>query len=422
MNLALMRLIDKQFLETPFYGVRQMCAHLQNEGHAVNEKRIRRPMRLMRLMRLMPICQKPNTSKPAKGHKTCPCLLGGLRIDRPNQVWRRDITHSSPRASPKTQQYLSLRFGAQRLAATHCTPGRHRPPQHGGDRRAGLRRRLSIANDSHLRLIAASRQGTSPMSGVSPVLLGFLGSLAAGSLTAVGAIPVLFGRLPSRPMRDLSLGFAAGVMLAASFFSLIIPALAAAGARYDGGTVPAGIVCIAVLLGMGMVAMLNEHLPHEHFRTGREGPEAVSLRRVWLFIIAITIHNVPEGLAVGVGFGAGGVEGGLPLAIGIGLQNAPEGLAVAVALLGEGYSRRRAFGIAALTGAVEPVGGFVGAAVVTFSEPLLPWGLAFAAGAMLYVISHEIIPETHRSGHQNKATLGLALGLVIMMFLDISLG
>jgi ZIP family zinc transporter len=256
---------------------------------------------------------------------------------------------------------------------------------------------------------------------VSPILLGFLGSLAAGSMTAAGAVPVLFGRTPSRRFRDLSLGFAAGVMLAASFFSLIIPALDAAGEDLSGAG-PAAIVCAAILLGMGAVHLMNELLPHEHFRSGREGPEAAALRRIWLFIIAIAIHNFPEGLAVGVGFGAGGFEGGLPLAIGIGLQNAPEGLAVAVALLGEGYSRGRSFAYAGLTGMVEPVGGILGAGVIVVSEPLLPWGLAFAAGAMLYVISHEIIPETHRAGHQNLATTGLAVGLVVMLFLDVWLG
>ncbi len=235
-------------------------------------------------------------------------------------------------------------------------------------------------------------------------------------------MPVLFGRIPSRAGRDLSLGFAAGVMLSASFFSLIIPALDAAELRFGSGAAPAAIVCVAILLGMGAVALMNEKLPHEHFRTGREGPEVASLRRVWLFIIAVTIHNFPEGLAVGVGFGADGLSGGLPLAIGIGLQNVPEGLAVAVSLLGEGYSRGRAWGIAALTGLVEPVGGLLGAGVITLSQPLLPWGLAFAAGAMLYVISHEIIPETHRSGHQKKATLGLSIGLVLMLFLDVWLG
>jgi len=260
------------------------------------------------------------------------------------------------------------------------------------------------------------------MADLSPIALGFIGSLAAGSLTAVGATPVLFGRIPAQGTRDLSLGFAAGVMLAASFFSLIIPALDAATERYgNGATVPA-IVCIAILLGMGTVALMNERLPHEHFQTGREGPEAASLRRIWLFIIAITIHNFPEGLAVGVGFGSGGLEGGMPLALGIGLQNAPEGLAVAVALLAEGYPKWHAWRIAALTGLVEPVGGLLGAGVITLSEPLLPWGLAFAAGAMLYVISHEIIPDIHRNGNQNKATLGFAIGLVIMLFLDVWLG
>ncbi len=260
------------------------------------------------------------------------------------------------------------------------------------------------------------------MDALSPITLGFLGSLAAGLLTGVGAIPVLFGRVPSRATRDLSLGFAAGVMLAASFFSLIIPALDAAGAMFGNKAAPAAVVSISILLGIGAVALMNEKLPHEHFKTGREGPEAASLRRVWLFVIAITIHNFPEGLAVGVGFGSGGVEGGLPLAVGIGLQNAPEGLAVAVALLGEGYTKRRAWSIAAMTGLIEPVGGALGAGIISLSEPILPWGLAFAAGAMLYVISHEIIPETHRSGHQNKATLGLSVGLVLMLFLDVWLG
>jgi ZIP family zinc transporter len=254
------------------------------------------------------------------------------------------------------------------------------------------------------------------------VALGFLGSLAAGSLTGVGALPVLFGRVPSRASRDMLLGFAAGVMLSAAFFSLILPAIEAAEERHGDGATPALIAAAAVLTGMAAVAVLNERLPHEHFQSGREGPDALALRRIWLFVFAITIHNFPEGLAVGVGFGSGGAAGGLPLAIGIGLQNAPEGLAVAVALLGEGYTRGRACGIAALTGLVEPVGGALGAGVVTLSQPLLPWGLAFAAGAMLYVISHEIIPETHRRGHQNRATLGLAVGLALMLLLDVWLG
>ena len=257
---------------------------------------------------------------------------------------------------------------------------------------------------------------------LSPVMLGFIGSLLAGLMTSVGALPVLFGKTPTRMWRDISLGFAAGVMLAASFFSLIIPALDAAEEQGATGAMPALIVCIAILIGMGAVALLNETIPHEHFASGREGPEAAAVRRVWLFIIAIAIHNAPEGLAVGVAFGAEGFEGGFPVALGIGLQNAPEGLAVAVALLGERYSRTTAFGVAALTGLIEPVMGLLGAAVIVVAQPLLPWGLAFAAGAMLYVISHEIIPETHRSGHQNQATIGLAIGLVVMLFLDVWLG
>nr|WP_232843860.1 ZIP family metal transporter [Rhodobacter amnigenus] len=255
----------------------------------------------------------------------------------------------------------------------------------------------------------------------SPLLLGFLASLCAGSLTALGALPVLRGRVPSTAARDLALGFAAGVMLAAAFFSLIIPALASAGPDYGGRSGAALVVCIALLAGMALIAALNEMLPHEHFASGREGPAAVSLRKVWLFVFAITIHNIPEGLAVGVGVGRDGLAGGLPLALGIGMQNIPEGLAVAIALRGEGYSGLRSFTIAALTGLVEPLGGMVGAGVVSASVALLPWGLAFAAGAMLYVISHEIIPETHRNGNQNRATLGLAVGLVVMLFLDVSL-
>ena len=254
------------------------------------------------------------------------------------------------------------------------------------------------------------------------VLLGFLGSLAAGSMTTVGALPVLFGRAPGERTRDTLLGFAAGVMLAASFFSLIVPSLDISERLYGEGAAPAAVAVGGILLGAIAVAALNRFLPHEHFVQGREGPEAASLRKVWLFIIAITIHNLPEGLAVGVGFGSGDTANGTALAIGIGLQNAPEGLAVAVALMGEGYGRVRAFAIAALTGLVEPIGGLVGAAAVSISEPILPWGLTFAAGAMLYVISHEIIPETHRRGFQNEATAGLTVGLCLMLFLDVWLG
>jgi len=255
---------------------------------------------------------------------------------------------------------------------------------------------------------------------MGPVALGFLASLAAGLVTAVGAIPVLFDRSVSRQINDISLGFAAGVMLAASFFSLIIPSLEAARTLYGNGLLPAFIAVAGVLMGGGFVALLNETVPHEHFFQGREGPVEAELARIWLFVLAITIHNVPEGLAVGVGFAGGDVEKGTILATGIGLQNAPEGLAVALALVSIGYSRGYAFAVASLTGLVEPIAGLLGAWAVSLSQLLLPWAMSFAAGAMIYVISHEIIPETHRHGFQNVSTLGLMTGLAVMMFLDVA--
>ncbi|MCI2400310.1 ZIP family metal transporter [Aliiroseovarius subalbicans] len=257
---------------------------------------------------------------------------------------------------------------------------------------------------------------------MSIVMWGLLASLAAGLMTGVGALPVLFGRSISRRTSDTLLGFAAGVMLSASYFSLILPGIDAAEALYGSVTTAALIAGAGIALGALVVAAMNEALPHEHFIEGREGAEGAALAKIWLFVIAITIHNFPEGMAVGVGFGGGDVANGLSLATGIGLQNAPEGLAVAVALRGLNYSKFTSFAIALLTGLVEPIGGLIGAAAVSFSEVALPWGLAFAAGAMLYIISHEIIPETHRHGHQNRATTGLIFGLILMMVLDVALG
>jgi len=163
-------------------------------------------------------------------------------------------------------------------------------------------------------------------------------------------------------------------------------------------------------------------VPHEHFFKGHEGIEIRSLKRVWLFIFAIAIHNFPEGLAVGVGFGGGDIINGITLATGIGLQNMPEGLVVALALIAHRYSLKKSFLIALATGLVEPIGGLLGAGIISFSQPLLPWGLAFAAGAMLFVISNEIIPESHRKGFANEATFGLMVGFVIMLFLEVALG
>jgi len=257
---------------------------------------------------------------------------------------------------------------------------------------------------------------------MSLTLIGFLASLGAGLATGLGALPVLFGRSVAPKHSDVLLGFAAGVMLSASFFSLILPGIAAGEGLYGSTVIAAFVVAAGIAAGAAMVAALNAALPHSHFITGPEGADPGALPKIWLFVFAITIHNIPEGLAVGVGFGGGDIGKGMSLATGIGLQNAPEGLAVAVALLGQGYTRRYAFFVALLTGLVEPLGGLLGVGAVQISQYMLPPGLAFAAGAMLYIISHEIIPETHRRGHQTAATAGLMVGLILMMLLDVILG
>lgn len=255
----------------------------------------------------------------------------------------------------------------------------------------------------------------------SIVLIGTLAALAAGLMTGVGALPVLFGRQLDRRVSDVMLGFAAGVMISASFFSLILPGIAAAenlhGTRLAAALIAAGGIAAGALA----VAAMNELVPHEHFVSGLEGGDPEQIARIWLFVLAITIHNFPEGLAVGVGFGGGDIENGLSLAIGIGLQNAPEGLAVAAALRANGHRRSKALLVALATGLVEPVGGVIGVSAIHISMAILPWGLTFAAGAMLYIISHEIIPETHRHGHQSAATAGLVAGLILMMVLDVTL-
>ena len=256
---------------------------------------------------------------------------------------------------------------------------------------------------------------------MSIIALGLMASLAAGLMTAFGALPVLFGKHISRRGSDMMLGFAAGVMISASFFSLILPGIEAGQEVYGSVTAAAFAAGFGIVLGAALVAWLNATLPHEHFIVGPEGADPDALPKIWLFVIAITIHNFPEGMAVGIGFGGGDVTNGIALATGIGLQNAPEGLAVAVALRGQGYSAGRAFWIATLTGLVEPVGGLLGVSLVHVSVYVLPIGLTFAAGAMMYIISHEIIPETHRHGHQNRATTGLIFGLVLMLLLDVIL-
>lgn len=257
---------------------------------------------------------------------------------------------------------------------------------------------------------------------MDPILMGTLGGLVAAAATTLGAVPALIGRSMSQRTSDTMLGFAAGVMISASFFSLILPGIAAAETRHGSVVIAAGIAGIGIAAGAAFVAWLNRAIPHEHFIMGREGGDPVQLARIWLFILAIAIHNLPEGLSIGVAFGAGDQANGLSVMTGISLQDVPEGLAVALALIGQGYSRRTAFIVTMATGLIEPVGAFIGAAAVTFVSGLLPWGLTFAAGAMLYIISHEIMPETHRNGHQDRATFGLMIGLILMMFLDVTLG
>ncbi len=253
------------------------------------------------------------------------------------------------------------------------------------------------------------------------ILYGVGGGFVAAAATAAGAIPALIGRSMTQRTADTMLGFAAGVMLSASYFSLILPGIDVAETMFGSLWIAAMVAAVGIALGAGFVAWLNAVLPHEHFLTGREGGDAAALARIWLFVLAITIHNFPEGLSIGVAFGADRANG-LSVMTGISLQDIPEGLAVAVALVGQGYTRRRAFLVTMATGLVEPVGALLGATAVSVSSALLPWGLTFAAGAMLYIISHEILPETHRNGHQNRATAGLIFGLILMMFLDVTLG
>ena len=244
------------------------------------------------------------------------------------------------------------------------------------------------------------------------LIIGFLASLLAGLATSIGAIPVLFLGDISHRVLDTMLGFAAGVMLSATAFSLLVPSIEL------GGVWPAAI---GFLVGALAVNLADRLVPHSHFIMGDEGPSS-SLSKVSLLVLAITIHNFPEGLAVGVSFGGGSVAAGLVVAMAIGLQNIPEGSAVAFPLVRVGVSRWRAFKIATLTGLVEPTGGLVGILVVTAASALLPSALAFAGGAMAYVVSDEMIPESHRKGHELEATSGFILGFVVMMILDTMFG
>lgn len=254
------------------------------------------------------------------------------------------------------------------------------------------------------------------------IFLGLIASLVAGLGTGVGALPVIFSVDLKTQTQAVLLGIGGGVMLAATSFSLLVPGTEAAIAQGLTQTQAALVMAGGMLLGAAFLWLAHNHFPHEHFFKGIEGLNRQHVKRIWLFVIAITLHNFPEGLAVGVGFGSGDVASGMALTLGIGLQNIPEGLVVALSLRELGYSIATAIGVATLTGLVEPIGGVLGAGVVSIAAPLLPWGMAFAAGAMLFVIVDEIIPEVDHKGLAQEGTLGAMVGFVIMMVLDIALG
>lgn len=257
-----------------------------------------------------------------------------------------------------------------------------------------------------------------------------LGGMMAATATALGTVPALLTRQISQRVNDTLMGFGAGVMLAATSFSLIIPGLNAATEQGAGPWLASGIVGAGILLGALGLMVIDRVIPHEHFVKGVEGglagradvAQATQLKRAWLFVMAIALHNFPEGLAIGVAFAGPDQVGAKALAVGISVQDIPEGLVVALALLGVGYSKGLAFLIATLTGLVEPIAAVLGVALISMSVHFLPWGLAIAAGAMLFVVSHEIIPESHRKGHETWATGGLIVGFILMMLLDTALG
>ena len=245
------------------------------------------------------------------------------------------------------------------------------------------------------------------------------GGAMAAAATTLGALPLLFVRRISAGMQGMLLGFGAGVMLAASVFSLLLPAFEAARAVVASESSAVTLVALALMLGAGGLLAVDRALPHTHAPDGRRSAAAV-----WLFVFAIAVHNIPEGLAIGVasGLSASGAGTASAVSAGIAIQNLPEGLIVAIALVAANYSRALALGVAAISGLIEPIAAILGSLMVATSALILPWGLAGAAGAMLFVVSHEIIPESHRRGHETLATGGLMVGFVLMMMINAALG
>jgi ZIP family zinc transporter len=252
--------------------------------------------------------------------------------------------------------------------------------------------------------------------------LAFLGGLAGFAATALGAIVAIILRDIASRTQDIMLGFAAGMMLAASSFSLILPGIEAAQQISNNQLLAASIVVLGLGLGVALMIGLDRFVPHEHVESGKRGPEARRINRIWLFVLAITLHNLPEGMAIGVSFATGDMKVGLPLTTAIAIQDIPEGLAIALALRVTGISALRAALIAVGSGLMEPLGAIIGLGISSSFALGYPVALGLAAGAMIFVVSHEVIPETHRNGHETPATLGLMLGFGVMMFLDTALG
>lgn len=267
--------------------------------------------------------------------------------------------------------------------------------------------------------------------GLDPVTQAGLAGLFTWGLTALGAASCFLTRTVNRSVLTAMLGFAAGVMIAASFWSLLVPAIEMAQAQ--GGLPGWAPAAVGIVLGGLFLRLADHFVPHLHPGMPMEESEGppTELRRSTLLVLAITLHNIPEGLAVGVAFGgAASVVGAesapfgaaVALALGIGLQNLPEGVAVSMPLRASGLSRGRSFWYGQLSGVVEPVSAVAGAAAVLMVEPLLPYALAFAAGAMLYVVIEELIPESQQEGFTDLATMSALGGFIVMMILDVALG
>lgn len=249
-----------------------------------------------------------------------------------------------------------------------------------------------------------------------------LAILVAGVSTGVGALPILFKKTYSRRFIDTALGFSAGVMLAATFMSLIFPGLEYGKDLMDSALWGSLLVVGGLLLGHFSIFAIHNAIPHDHIYKNEEDIAKKNLPSALLIVLAIALHNFPEGMAVGVGFGGSDMTQGLIITLAITIQNLPEGLVVALALVAHGHSRVKALFIAFLAGMVEPVGAVIGYGLTQIAYYTLPLSLGFAAGAMLFVVGHEIIPETHKEGHEKEATNGLIVGVALLVVLDFVLG